>query len=313
MKNQLVESTRFLAAAVRLGQPLGEALKLVDEKALEEAQASGDSLSQALSRQPERFHEFYRASVKAAESSSEPGAILEQLCDWLELRVRLDRRLATALYYPLLILDITIIQAVLLVGYIIPVVLVPMFQTAHFSVPSPLACRTVALGLVASAIFLHSWTPARDRVLHALPWLRKARFKAEQGLWLRALATQVAGGLPLVDSLERANSVLTSTAGKRLLRLTDLVVRGSSLEEAVRQVKGLDALAVAALRSQDQLADNLILAASLIELEIEDIAARTEKFTQPVALVLLGFPVALSVLAFWAPFYNVMNFLGEKT
>ena len=77
--SELVDATRFLAASCRLGQPLGEALRLVADPEVAEAQAAGDTLGQALSRQSKRFSEFYRMVVATAEETTQPGELLEGL------------------------------------------------------------------------------------------------------------------------------------------------------------------------------------------------------------------------------------------
>lgn len=309
--NQLVESTRFLAVACRLGQPLADALKLLEEEELAEAQAGGDTLSEALSKQPQRFGTFYRAVVQTAEESPNPGEVLERLSDWLELKARLDQRLATALYYPLLIFDIAVIQVVFFLGFIFPQLLVPMMQAGHLSTPDPLALQGLAAVIAVITVGLHFWPRVREGIFSCIPWLAKARFKAEQGLWLRGLSTLTAGGLPLPEALDRANKSLAE--GSRLRRLAGLVKAGSSLADAAAQIPGLDPVTVSALSSDHELANNLLLAARIVESEIDNLAEKSERVAQPLALIALGVPVAVAVLLFWSPFFSSMMLLAEKT
>ncbi|MGE0491375.1 MAG: type II secretion system F family protein [Vulcanimicrobiota bacterium] len=311
MSLQLVEATRFLAISCRLGQPLDEALRLVGEPELAEAVASGDTLGQALARQPERFSEYYRAVVTTAERTPEPAAVLSSLSDWLELKDRLDRRLVAALSYPLMVLDGIVCLLVFLLGYILPVVVWPMLVAANLSPPNAVWLQVAAIALAAATAALHTWTQARARVLAALPWLTHIRRKAQQSLWLRSMATLIAGGRSLHESLPLAEAVLEPGESAPFQQLSVLMERGLDLAGASAGL-GLDPVVRVALTSEHHLADELLLGANILETEVEYLTEKAQRLCRPLALLLLGLPVALALVAFWAPFYTTTGMLGGQ-
>lgn len=308
--SELVDATRFLAASCRLGQPLGEALRLVADPEVVDAQASGDTLGQALSKQGARFGEFYRMVVATAEETPQPAELLEGLAEWLEVKAALDRRLSAALHYPLMVFQLLVLQIILFFGYVLPSVVIPVLEHTHKQAPDPFWFRAVALAVLVAALVLQSWSLLQPRTFKILPWVKKTRRKAVQSLWLRGLSSLVAAGLPLPEALQKAETLLERGEAPALRALSVRVGEGSSLEQALKGDNTLEAITRAALTTEECLADALLHAAGVLELEVVEDSDRLVALAQPVALILLGVPVALSILSFWLPFYETSYLLG---
>ena len=308
--SELVDATRFLAASCRLGQPLGEALRLVADPEVADAQASGDTLGQALSKQSQRFGEFYRMVVATAEETQQPGELLEGLAEWLEVKSALDRRLSAALHYPLMVFQLLVLQIILFFGYVLPSVVIPVLEHIHKQAPDPFWFRAMALAVLVAAVVLQSWSLLQPRTFQILPWVKKTRGKAVQSLWLRGLSSLVAAGLPLPEALHKVESLLQRGEAPALRALGQKVGQGSSLEQALDGDTTLEPITRAALTTEESLADALLQAAGILELEVIEDSDRLVALAQPVALILLGVPVALSILSFWLPFYETSYLLG---
>lgn len=110
----LVPSLKALSRDMRKGR-----FKSVIDRVREDVER-GTSLTEALSRHPSVFSKFYLKLVEAGEKGGNLPGILNQLADYFQSMVMLERKVKEALTYPLLILPVAIAIFSLLVKFIIP-------------------------------------------------------------------------------------------------------------------------------------------------------------------------------------------------
>ncbi|GMU51363.1 MAG: hypothetical protein AMXMBFR33_05090 [Candidatus Xenobia bacterium] len=284
---QLIDLTRHLALMARLGYPLAEGLAMAtDRPELIESIRRGDSPGQALRRWPRIFSPFYREMVEAADSSPRAAEILSDLSRWLERQESLRLALAGALAYPLLTLNLLLLQVSLLF-WLAPMNL-GLGPFAHW------------LSLAALVGFALTLLPAGlDYVSGLLPGTRRLRRLIEESLWCRALGVLLGTGLDLPRALELCGSLVARHAS-----LAEKVRSGSSLATALQPANPTVIWAAEAAERTEEPAAALLFAADQLEQQADDLRERIIRSAEPLATLAVGVLVALVLTSFWSAFYG---------
>ncbi len=143
--NDLMIFTRQFATLLASQVPIGDSLrslyqqtskpnlKEVIAELLEDVEA-GFSISQALSRHPGVFSDFYVNMIKSAEVTGRLSEVMEFLADYLEKQAILRAKVRNALTYPIFVILLFIIAAIVMVTMVLPQI-TPIFQEAKVELP----------------------------------------------------------------------------------------------------------------------------------------------------------------------------------
>ena len=268
------EETAFLCQELSLllhaGVGAGDGLSLLAEETREPEGKSlltnlarrvdeGGTLSAAL-RESGRFSDYVSGLVEVGEHAGRTEEALSALARYYEDRVRMDRRLRSALLYPAVLLLVMLAVIVVLLAKVLPV-----FNDVYASLGgrlTGLAGGLLTLGrwldaalpalcvlLAAAVAFLAAFAAGgafRARVLAA--WRRNRGHKGvtramDTARFAQALAMGMASGLPLEESLTLSASLLRD-APAAVGRCEDCAARlaaGSGVAEALRDSGALPA------------------------------------------------------------------------
>ncbi|MGD9796702.1 MAG: type II secretion system F family protein, partial [Acidimicrobiia bacterium] len=103
----------------------------------------GSSLSQALGRYPKAFDQLFVSMVRAGETGGVLDSVLLQLAEIIEKRVELNRKIKSAMTYPVAVLGLVL----LIVTAMLPFV-VPTFETLYADLGGTLPLPTrILLGV----------------------------------------------------------------------------------------------------------------------------------------------------------------------
>lgn len=296
--NELIDVTRQLALVARAGLPFQEALQNLPPDATRFLGPArdldrGDTLSLALARYPRAFSPFYVNMVEAAEASERPGGVLAALSRWLEASDRLETQIRVTLLYPYLLANA-------LGVFVMTISWLAFYALATVKVPA-------ALGLVGLAwllaVNLAATTGHGRQLARLVPGLTRLRRLAQEALWVRALGSLLAAGVPLPRALELAGGVVWEPD---LQAVATSVKRGTALEKAG---EGLEPVVRWALqRGREEL---MLFAADHLEAEVERSTRLVLRSVASAAVAILGLLVLGSVVAFWVPFYSQIGPMGE--
>jgi general secretion pathway protein F len=237
---QITHLTRELATLVKAELPLDQALRIVSLQPLMQARArqavsgmlrrvlEGASLSEA-ARLQGAFPEYYWRIVQAGESSGALGQALDELARFLERSSEFRQRVVSALLYPMLLLVTAGIALLVVVTVLIPAI-VPLFKDAgvepplfiralmaaqefvldHWQVSLPLAGLLTAAAVALSRS--ETMRQARDRAALRVPVLSAMIQNGQTTVMARTLATLLRNGVPMLQALQIACSVLRNRA-----------------------------------------------------------------------------------------------------
>lgn len=334
----LILFNQELLALLRAGIPLLQSLELLKghgkdpllRSSLErvvELVKEGMAFSEAL-EQAGTFPAVYRANVVAGERS---GTLPEVVSRWLAFQKFAQtsrRRITEALIYPAFLV-------VVLVGCLMILfnVVLPRFNEIYTSggIEMPMATRVLLnIGsfmqhtlwiqgiLVVVLIFVIRWMisteagrRANERILLSIPRMGTLYRMYHSSVFSRTLGVLIAGGMPVLQSLEVIQKTTASERMKLRLNIVAEQVRaGSSLHLALDQAKLLDPLAVEMCRvgeSASALPEMLNHVADFFDQEVEKATTAVTSLIGPVLILFMGVTVLGLLLAVYVPLFNAGN------
>jgi type IV pilus assembly protein PilC len=328
-----------MATLLRAGLPLVQSLDILRRRVpnptfkrvlddVYERVRSGSALSDAFEAQGGMFTGIYHASLMAGEKSGSLETVLRRYVAHMKIIASVRGKLISALIYPVVLL----LLSAAVVGLIVFKV-VPEFATfyAGFGAGAELPASTqiiVAIstslveqaalwvtGLIAVVVAVAVWVrqPGQrsrlDRAVMRLPWFGPLSRKFSTAQVARTISTLLAGGIPLVNSLDIAAKAVGNQAVATDLGVVAKEVReGSSLAHSLQQRHTFPDVAIEMVEvgeSTGALAEMLNSIADFYDEENETSLTRFSNLVQPVLLVIMGIVIAFLLLSLYMPLFQL--------
>jgi type IV pilus assembly protein PilC len=336
---ELLVFNQQFSTLLRAGIPVLQSLELLQRsqsgaffrsvlaKVLEDVRG-GVALSESFTSQGGLFPRLYCASVFAGERAGELVPVLTRYVQDSQMLEAVRRRVKGALTYPIVLISLSCGLIGLLLGYVIP-----RFATFYLGFGSelPLSTRVIlqvaafihdnALyllgGLVAGVILLRRWAAtergaiAVDHMLLRVPFVGSILHLFALSQFVRSLATLLAGGTPLVNSLEIASATVTNRAVEApLTRVAPRVREGQALHTSLEASKLFPELSLAMVEvgeATGSLDAMLFNVAQFYDESIEVKLARVVTLIEPLVLVVMGGIVAALLLSVYYPMFSMIS------
>jgi type IV pilus assembly protein PilC len=250
----LMQFSRQLAAFVRAGIPILDALSLLEEDTsnptlklalsqIGEALRRGEALSTALDEHPKVFPVAYRSMLRSAELTGNLDGVLESLSRYLERDVDAREKVRAAMVYPIVVLVMSLGVVILLTTFVLPKFTV-FFASFHEKLPLPtrmlmdFASVTrhfgleIVAGVLCVGVLAFGWSRStggrrvRDRMLLRLPLVGVALRYTLVERFCRILASMTQAGVPLSDAMTVAAEAMNNVHVQSALE----VARGEMME-----------------------------------------------------------------------------------
>jgi type IV pilus assembly protein PilC len=328
-----------LAALLRSGLPMLQALGLMLERQREpffrsvlrdvgDQVRSGEELSRAIESYGGLFPPLFAPTLRAGERSGEMEQVLRRFIRHQKLLMDTRRRVVSALVYPSALVGLSIALISVMTVYVLP------RFTDFFSalqVDLPLLTRiTMGFSLFVKDNLLFIVAAVVLVVVTVSQWGRSqsgrvglARFKLKLPLLggifhrmalselCRSLSTLLAGGIPLVDSLDVAiRAVGNDYIRARLAPMVDGVREGKSLAETLEKSGvgfeiAIDMVKVGeATGSLDVMLED---ASNFLDEEVETRLERVLSLLEPVMMMLMGIIVATLLVSVYLPIFSLLG------
>ncbi len=329
---EVTTALRQLATLISSGLPLVESLGGVIDQSEEpklrkiftqvrERVLEGNSLAQAMSAHPGVFSHIHVNMVKAGETGGALDIILRRLADFSERRLKLKKRIESAMTYPIFLLLISGVILIFLMTFVMPKV-IGIFKGMKLALPwstRVLIFITYVISnywwllLLGAAALVKTEPGARawDRIKMSFPLLGRLHRKAVIARFTRTLSILLKSGLPLVDALEISRPAM----GNRILEdgikeATKLVGEGSDFATPLRQKGGFPPLVVQLVRAGEksgELEEMLAKAAEVYEDDVEATIASLTSIIEPVVILIMGGVVGFIVMAVLLPIFEMTS------
>lgn len=328
-----------MATLLRAGLPLVQSLDILRRRVpnptfkrvlddVYERVRSGSALSDAFEVQGGMFTGIYHASLMAGEKSGSLETVLRRYVAHMKVIASVRGKMISALIYPVVLL----LLSAAVVGLIVFKV-VPEFADFYkgFGAGAELPASTqfiVALstslveqaplwlaGVLAVVISFAVWIrqPGQrsrlDRAIMRLPWFGPLSRKFSTAQVARTISTLLAGGIPLVNSLDiSSKSVGNQAVAKDLGVVAKEVREGSSLAHSLQGRGTFPDVAIEMVEvgeSTGALAEMLNSIADFYDEENETSLTRFSNLVQPVLLIIMGVVIAGLLLSLYMPLFQL--------
>ena len=288
---------------------------------------SGQLLSEAFEAQGQAaISRIYTTTLLAGERSGNLEEVLNRYIAYQRISATFRKKLTSSLWYPALLLVALTVMLSFLITYV-----VPKFAELYHQFDAELPAITrlmlgvgttlqgyfyivfpVIIGLVLVAI---AWfrseqgTRAIDSIRFKLPLVGAIWMKYQVAMFSRTLSTLLAGGMPLVPSLETASSSINSRKISRNVEHAAKHVReGGSLSASLEETRFFPELAVEMIEvgeSTGALPTMLNSVAEFYEEDVQNALTAAMQLIEPVMLIVMASIVAFVLVSLYLPIFSL--------
>lgn len=337
MKAKILFS-RQLASMIRAGVPIFESVtalrKQVDDaamKALLREMAydleGGRSLSQALSRHPGVFSQFYLGVVRTGEASGHLSDSLMILAEYLEQSYSFMRKVRSALMYPVFVITAVVIVVIVMFMFVVPP-LVQLFTDASVALPLPtrmliwlhnfISDSWLLIGVIAVmlGVILRYYvkTPegryTTSSLVLRIPVLSLLFQKIYLTQLTSVLDTLFRSDVPVLESLRIAKSSMSNGVYQRILDDTASAVKdGAALSviwENEAYIPPMLTTMVAVGERSGEVHKAFNEAHHFFKRDVDETLEQITIFLEPLLVIILAIGVGIIAAAVLLPIYNLV-------
>ena len=286
---------------------------------------SGELLSDSFAAQGV-FPRIYTTTLMAGEKSGNMEEVLSRYIAFQRLALTFKKKLAVSLVYPALLVTMVLVMLVFLVTYVVPQ-FAKLFESLNAPLPAitvfMLAVGTITqkyaplLGIAAVlvAVFVWRWKNTDrgaeriDAAILKMPVVGDIWLKYQVANFARMLSTLLAGGLPLVPSLETAGASMSS---RRILNgVAETAVRvreGQTLSGSLEQQKMFPDLSLEMIEvgeSTGALPAMLNSVAEFYEEDVQTALGAAMALIEPVILIVMAVFVGGVLISLYMPIFSL--------
>lgn len=333
LSRQLATLFDAQVSAMRIFRLLGpQAENILLRKILEEVAndiQGGSSISQALSKHPEAFSDFYVNMVLAGEESGRLDETFNYLADYLDRNYEVSSKTKNALIYPVFVIAVFIGVMVLMLTVIIPKIALMLKDSGQ----EPPIYTKIVLGLsdlllnygiwvlvtiAFSGVVLYKYLKTNEGKRHfaelklKLPYLGSLYKKLYLSRIADNLNTMIISGIPMLRALEITGSVVDNVIYKNIIggSLVDVkegVSLSSSFSKYNEYIPGIMVQMIKVGEESGELGSILKTLSKFYQREVINAVDSMIGLIEPVLIVSLGLGVGSLLAAVLMPIYNIAS------
>ncbi len=338
-RQEIMHFSRQMAAFVRTGIPITDALEVIEEGSgnkrfkqmlsdMREQIQSGVPFADAVAEHSSVFPPYYIGILRSSELTGHLDTALEQLSGYIERDVEAKSKVKSALIYPLVVMGMSIMTVVVLAVYVMPK-FTKFFKNLQAKLPLPtrmlLAMSDASqkywwVGAIVVAIFvsvllwMHKTEKGRltrDRIFLRVPLVKDIVLFAVIERVCRIVAAMVKAGVPLPDTL---TAVIAGTNNKvfegALLNAQERMLEGEGLAGPVTDTGLFPKAATQMMRVGEDtgtLDTQLENAAEFYGRELEYKLKKLTSLFEPAVIIFMGVVVGFVAVALISAMYGIFN------
>jgi type IV pilus assembly protein PilC len=321
----ILRSLRILEGQAKPGALKNSLIDVIDDV------ESGNTLSEAMAKQPKAFDNLYVNMVKAGEAGGALEVILQRLAEFKERAQSLKRKVQGAMIYPVaVILVATGIVTFIMIWIIpkfkaifegfdldLPSITVALIETSNWVVAYWYLLPTIPVALWLSiklikknktGAFVVDWIALR------IPLLGKIIEKSTVARTARTLGTLIASGVPILEALVIARDTSGNEVFVRAYQHIHQAIReGESIAVPLKETRVVDDMVVNMVDVGEETGalDNMLYkVADVYDEEVTVLVDGLISLLEPLMVVVLGLIVGFIVIALFLPLIELLNKLS---
>lgn len=302
-------------------------LKRVTSQILDDI-TGGMALSQAISKHPVAFSDFYVNLVRSGEESGKLQDVFSYLADYLERSYYITMKARNAMIYPAFILVAFVGVLILMMVVVIPrlaAILEETGQTLPFYTQAILGLSLflrkwgifLAFFALIGAFFGWRWSLSRDgkaffhRLQISVPIIGSLYRKLYMARLTDNLRTLITGGIPILRALSITGDVVGNVIYKKALDdALEAVKGGNTISSAFERTPEIPSLVTQMIRIGEvsgRLDFILSSVARFYQKEVDSAVENLVALIEPALIIFLGGAVAILVGSIMVPLYNLVG------
>src|ERR1035437_2341382 len=285
----------------------------------------GSSISNALSRHPDAFSDFYVNMVKSGEESGKLDETFGYLADYLDRSYNIISKAKSALIYPAFVVATFIGVMVVMMVFIIPQI---SGMLTSSGAAMPISTQIVldisgffvhdglflAIGLVILGFFTWKYIKTEngavnlDRLEISVPYIGNLYRKLYLARIADNLNTMIQSGIPILRALEITSAVVDNRVFKNVLDQSAKEVKGgNSLSNSLGMFPEIPSIMTQMIKVGEEtgeLGNILKTLANFYDREVTQAVDTLVGMIEPVMIVGLGLGVGILMSAVLLPIYN---------
>jgi len=336
---QLLVFNQELIALLRSGLPLLQSIDLLKDRPADEgfrevlAQVSdqvksGEAMSRAFASFGDRFPALFAPTLEAGERSGELESVLKRFVRYQKLVLETRKKVISSLMYPAALITLSMVLILVMTGYVLP-----SFSDFFDGLGADLPVLTQGVMMIASFLRANAVWIVGGAVVALVLFRQSSRTKIGRqridgwklrvplvGIifermalseFCRSLSTLLAGGIPIVPSLETSVSAVGNAAiRQRLSGLPGSVREGTAMADGLRGTGVAEDLMIdmvqvgEATGALDQMLSDV---SDFLDEEVETRMQRLLGLIEPAMLVIMATLVAVLLVAVYLPMYSLLG------
>lgn len=286
----------------------------------------GLSFGEAVKKYPAVFSNLWAGIIQVGEASGNLPFVLDQLADYLELRMEFERKIKSALVYPTILVVAATLAVFAFVKFIFP-----KFKElfTQFDIELPVLTKSILsatgfleknfwfilIGVIA-AIFIFNWLKKQqdfkkiiDKLLFKVPLLGNTMFLVYIERFTSIIHILLESGLPLVYTLETAaRNIGNSVLQNQLLAAAENVKEGFSFSEELTKLGAFPILVAEMAKIGEETGSMPEVFAKVSVHYRKELTTKVERIIaafEPLMIIVMGLVIGTIVIALFLPLFKI--------
>lgn len=330
--------TKQLAVLLKSGIPLLASIELLQDQfegkmhrvliTLKDGLKEGQSLADGMKQYPYIFENIYVQLVRAGEASGRLEVILERLTEFLERREEIQKKVSSALRYPIIQLVLVSCVVAGLMTFVVPK-LAGVFADQGGSLPLPTQIlMTISdffvyhygillVSLISSVLLFSYWSSTTsgalllDRIKLYLPIIKLFTRVGAIVQFCKTLGMLLEGGVNLSQSLDIVCSIVDNRVLKQALEeAREKIIKEGKISQYLKQTNIFPPMAIYLIRTGEEsgnLDSMLLNVGKTYEEELSELADTLTTLLNPIITVVMSLIIGFIVMAIALPIMSMGN------
>ena len=292
----------------------------------------GMLLSDTLERHPGVFSNLFISMVRAGEVSGKLSETLEELAEYLETVEETQRKVKSAMYYPVFIIGFLVITLFLTFTY-----LIPSFSDVYDQLGSELPYYTVLMVNIGewlqmnvffvlfssfttlAAIWMGTLTDSgkllKDRLLLRIPIFGKIIKDNILSKFSKTFGILVNAGVPIIDTLNLVKKVVDNRVYElATIEASTNIENGANISQALKNTGEFPSVMIQLLSTGEETGEIDTLSLKASEFYTKQVNASVDRLTsiiEPLLIILVGGVIGIIVVATYLPIFHFGTALSD--
>lgn len=291
---------------------------------------NGDTLGEAFKKYEENFGSFYIGMIFLGESSGNLDKNLRKICEYLELEIRIIKKIKEVIFYPCILLTFSILILTFLMIYIFPN-FIKLFEESKRELP---LLTRILIGVSNNFhMIILFFICILIIIIFFIRYIKKDRVLKEKydGILLKVpiiksfiignfiirfsknISIMLSAGIVIMDILKLLKNFFENIVIKRELEIIEeLLFEGKQLSEGLKKnnlfpQKYIKLVIVG--EKSGELSKVFEQIAKLEEERIERDIKKLLTLVEPILIIILGLILSIIIIAIYLPIFNMSNLI----